>query len=592
MALFLFFIFSYILLSLSLYKIFEKTKVPPLKALIPGVNFIEWCKLIGRPTWWAALLLIPIVNIFIYTGMCVDLVRSFKKYTFWDSFKAVVYAPISFFHLGSNPKEKYDGPTLIKEKVYQDKIDAAIQEKNKFKLKKLLEKNPYKKSNLRDWTEAIAFAVFAAAFIRMFTIEAYAIPTSSMEGSLNVGDHLFVSKLHYGLRTPSTVLMVPLLHNRIPYLNRESYIPSPNLPAWRLPALEKIDRYDPVVFNMPEGDSVFVTPGRNWSLYDFRRGLIPRETAMQIEQKKYPLTVRPIDKIDHYVKHCVATPGETLQIIDRELHIDGKKVKNSKNLQFRYLVKHARPLNDQHFFDWGISQEDQQYYNSNGPNHKVLVLSEAQKAKIQAMDASIDIIFNDMYWVNLPQNYDKSQFKNWHIDHANIRASATANRHLMTLTKTQKQALLDSHPDLIIEAYDESDRLFPHDPKHFKGWTVDNYGPVKVPKAGESLVITPENIALYKRIIQVYEKNHLAIKNGRIYINGKESSQYTFQQDYYWMMGDNRNNSEDSRMWGFVPETHILGKPLFLFFSTKENDLFKGVNWDRIFTSASKAGIE
>ena len=506
-----------------------------------------------------------------------------------DSFKAVVYAPYAFFQIGANLKDKYDGPTLLKEKEYQDKLEAAYQEKNQYKLKKLQEKNPYKKTPLRDWSEAIVFAVFAAAFIRMFTIEAYAIPTSSMEGSLNVGDHLFVSKAHYGLRTPSTVAMIPLLHNRIPYLEKESYLKSPNIPSFRFPAIETLDRNDPVVFNMPEGDSVYVTPGRTWSLYDFRRNSIPENTMRQIQQGKYPLTTRPIDKIDHYVKHCIATPGETLQIIDRQVHIDGQAVKNPKNLQYRYLVKHPTPLNEQKFSHWNISGEDQQYYNATGKNHKMLVLNQTQKEQIQAMDPNIEIIINEMYWVNFPTNYDKGQLAGFGIDNAHVRVSANTNRFLMTLSPEQKEALQKSDNQLFIEDYDESDRLFPHDPTNFKGWTIDNYGPLWVPKSGASLMLTPENIAPYKRIIEVYENNDLVIKNGRIYINGQETNQYTFKLDYYWMMGDNRHNSEDSRMWGFVPETHILGKPLFIFFSTKENDLFKGINWGRMFTSASKA---
>jgi len=423
----------------------------------------------------------------------------------------------------------------------------------------------------------------------MFTIEAYAIPTSSMEGSLNVGDHLFVSKAHYGLRTPSTVLTIPLLHNRIPWLDKESYLKSPNLPTWRLPALEPLDRNDPVVFNMPEGDSVYVTPERTWSLYDYRRNATPQKMAQQINQGKYPLTTRPIDKIDHYVKHCIGTPGETLQIINRQVYINGQVVKNPKNLQYRYLVKHPSPFNTQQFGDWGITEEDQNYYNPSSNHHKMLVLSAEQKAKVQAMDPKIEIILNDMYWVNFPADYDNSQLTSFKIDNANIRASASQSRYLMTLTPTQKENLLTANEKIAINIYEESDRLFPHDPKNFGGWNVDNYGPIWIPKAGKSLVITPENIALYRRIITVYEKNDLKIENGRIYINGEATTQYTFKQDYYWMMGDNRNNSEDSRMWGFVPETHILGKPLFIYFSTVENDMFNGINWDRLFTSASRA---
>ena len=350
------------------------------------------------------------------------------------------------------------------------------------------------------------------------------------------------------------------------------------MPIFRLPALETLDRNDPVVFNMPEGDSIYVTPDRNWSIYDLRRGAIPSNITQQIRQGKYKLTTRPIDKIDHYVKHCIGTPGETLQIIDRQVYINEKAVKNPKNLQYRYLVKHKVLLNEQKFNDWGITKEDQQYYNAVGKNHKMLVLSEEQKAKIQSMDVNIEIIPNNMYWVDFPANFDKGQLTDLGIGDAHVRTSDNANRFLLTLSNTQLKSLQSTGNEFIIKPYDESDRLFPYDSKNFAGWNVDNYGPIWIPKAGEKLIITPQNIAPYRRIIDIYEGNDLVLQNGRIYINGKETTTYTFKLDYYWMMGDNRNNSEDSRMWGFVPQTHIVGKPLFIFFSTKENDITKGIN--------------
>ena len=405
MGILIFIIISYILLSLSLRKVFEKAGVSPQKALIPGVNFMEWAKIIGRPKWWALLLLVPIVNIFIYAGMCVDLVRSFKKYDFVDSALAVLYAPFSFYKIGNNKADKYDGPTLEKEAAYQAEMEAAHNADDRLKLKRLMAKNPYQKSAVREWAEAIVFAVFAAAFIRMFLIEAYVIPTSSMEGSLLVGDYLFVSKAHYGIRTPETIAMIPLLHNRIPSIDTESYLEKPNLPSVRLPAIETIDKNDPVVFNYPEGDSVYVIPGRTWSVYDKRRNSIPPSTIKAIDQGRYSVVTRPIDKMDHYIKRCVATPGDSLQIIDRQLYINGQPAKNPSNVQFRYLVKHNGPLSERKFDDWGISPEDRIFYND-GTNpesdtHKMLVLSEAQKKEIQAMDANIEIIPNNMYWVCL-----------------------------------------------------------------------------------------------------------------------------------------------------------------------------------------------
>ncbi|MEL6988717.1 MAG: DUF5684 domain-containing protein [Bacteroidota bacterium] len=225
----IFLIILYLLTSASLYFVFPKADVPAWKALVPGLNFVEWCKLIGRPGWWAALLLIPIVNIFIFAGMAVDLVRSFGKLQFVHSAAAVIFAPGIFSWLGFQKDEKYNGPILNQEKDYFKSIEEAKEKGEDYKVKKLVANNPYKKSGGREWAESIIFAVFAAAFIRMFLIEAYVIPTPSMEGSLLVGDFLFVSKAHYGIRPPMTVAMIPLLHNTIPLVGSESYLKKPSL---------------------------------------------------------------------------------------------------------------------------------------------------------------------------------------------------------------------------------------------------------------------------------------------------------------------------------------------------------------------------
>jgi len=253
-------IISYVLLSASLYKIFEKAGEPAWKGLVPGLNFVVWCKLIGRSGWWAAWLLVPIVNVFIYAGMAVDLVRSFGKYRFLDTFIAVVFTPFYLLFLGTAPAEKYLGPTIPAEEAYAAQLVAAQKSGSKRQLEKLEKENPYRKGPVREWSEAIIFAVFAATLIRLFLIEAYVIPTSSMEGSLLVGDFLFVSKAHYGIRTPKTVAMIPLLHNTIPKLGTESYLKEPSLKSVRLPAFEKIQHNSPVVFNLPAGDSVYIFP--------------------------------------------------------------------------------------------------------------------------------------------------------------------------------------------------------------------------------------------------------------------------------------------------------------------------------------------
>ncbi len=523
MSVLIFLIVSYILLSISLYKVFEKAGEAGWKALVPGYQFVVWAKVIGRPGWWAALLLVPIVNLFIFAGMCVDMVRSFGKYRFIDSAIAVIYAPLYFFYLGFSKEEKYLGPTLHAEKELAKKIQAAKEANDNKTLRKLQASNPYQKSVVREWTEAIVFAVFAAAFIRMFLIEAYVIPTSSMEGSLLVGDFLFVSKAHYGIRMPMTVIQFPLVHNVLPFLGSESYTKKPSLKYHRMPALTDIKRLDPVVFNYPEGDSVYVTAQRNFSHHDaVRGGFLNRFRGLD-------LRVRPIDKKDHYIKRLVGMPGHELSIKDGQVYLDGEASQNPEKLQFGYAVKSTGSPLSSKLKEWGVNLDEVAAYAKN-PN-TILHLDAGQVEKLKAMQG-----------VSVERQYPQPAF---------------------------------------------AKHLFPHDPKNFPGWAVDNYGPINIPKAGQTVTITPNNLAIYRRIIDVYEHNDLEIKNGRIFINGEQSTQYTFRQNYYWMMGDNRHNSEDSRVWGFVPEDHIVGKPLFIWFSTKNGSIFNGINWSRLFRSAN-----
>ena len=505
-------------------KVFEKAGKDPKQALIPGVNFATMSELVGRKKIYALWLLFPIVNIFVFVGLCVDLARSFGRLELKDSALAVVYAPAIFYQIGKNNEDKYFGPVLAQEKEYYENIEKARAAGNERELRKLEHKNPYTKSQPREWLEAIVFAVFAAAFIRMFLIEAYTIPTTSMEGSLLAGDFLFVSKAHYGMRTPKTVAMIPLLHNMIPVIGSESYLSKPNLPFYRLPAIEEIDPMDPVVFNYPEGDSVYVTPGRTYSIYDIRRN----NASIKEFDNKFGMRVRPIDKKDHYIKRCVAVGGDSIQVINRQLYRNGKPAANPEHLQFRYRVEAPDGISIAKLDEWDINFSP--YESTWDGNQGFLFINQTTLEKIKSIAPNITAV---------PTPYPNNN-------------------------------------------------LFPHDKQMTQGWTVDNYGPIWIPKKGATVKISPETIAPYRRVIDVYEDNDLEIKGGKVYINGTETTEYTFKQNYYWMMGDNRHNSEDSRVWGYVPFDHVVGKPLFIWFSTKNGNIRKGIKWDRIFTSASK----
>jgi signal peptidase I len=358
----------------------------------------------------------------------------------------------------------------------------------------------------------------------MFLVEAYIIPTPSMEGSLLVGDFLFVSKASYGIRTPQTVAMFPLLHNTIPKLGVESYFKNPSLPYYRLPKFGDVEINDPIVFNWPAGDSVYLTPSRSWSAY---QATLPNNLAgdpgLRNEIAAGDLRVRPVDKRDHYIKRNMALPGDSLEIIDGQVYVNGEANPNPPHMQFNYSI--VDPTNS-----FSISQLDKYGIDRNDINGNTIALDAEQVAIIQ------------------------EQFPNVQVE------------KLRTGPRPKT--------------------LFPNDPKNFSTWTIDNFGPIYIPKKGETVVITPKNIALYKRIISAYEGHSLSQKNGRIYVDGEVATKYTFEQDYYWAMGDNRHASEDSRFWGFVPFDHMVGKPIFIWMSLKNGSLGEGIRWNRIFSSA------
>ena len=525
MSVLIFVIVLYILLGLSMMKLFEKAGIPGWKALVPGLAAVEWCKLVGRKPQYALWFLFPVVNFFIYAGLTIDMIRSFGRHGFWDAVLAVVYAPISFFMVGRDAKAQYEGAILDKERDFHRLHHECLEKKDVLGLKKLEAQYPqFKKSATREWTEAIVFAVFAAAFIRMFLIEAYVIPSSSMEGSLKIGDYLFVSKAHYGIRTPMTVIQFPLMHNVMPLTGSESYLENPSLPYFRLPAIEKIDRNEPVVFNWPAGDSVYIAPDRSWDIGQWNRGNIGQA---RYHGKNLPFVTRPVDKKDHYIKRCLAIAGDSLEIRGGQVFVNGQAAQNPTHMQFLYsLEATGNSINGKKLEEFGINLSEMV---SDEKRRPCAFLDLNQVEKLRAMGLKVE------------------------------RASRPS----------------------------DPGGLFPNDPRRFANWTTDNFGPVWVPKKGATVALNLDSYAFYWRAIKVYEHNDLEIKNGKIFVNGQETSTYTFQQDYYWMQGDNRHNSEDSRFWGYVPEDHIVGKPLFIWFSTKNGNMREGINWSRIFKSAS-----
>jgi signal peptidase I len=387
----------------------------------------------------------------------------------------------------------------------------------------------YKKSTSREWIDAGVFAVIAATLIRTFVFEAYAIPTGSMEKSLLVNDYLFVSKVTYGPRLPNTPLALPFIHSEIPFTKNKSFVEWIHIPYTRWFA-SPVKRNEPVVFNLPVNDTSINKEefGSKDPYYDVIRragnGDVDAGRKLILENPDdYPIIVKPVDKRENYIKRCVALPGDTLLIKDQVIYINGKPS--------------PFPPESETFY----------YVETGG----------------QALD---EAAMKEEYNVDI-NNAEE------------IQSTGKANTFRMLLTHEAKEKMLKSGlTKSIVPEMDSvygANPVFPYD--HIHHWTQDEFGPLWMPKKGAVLTLTPENYTLYERAIRTYEGNKLEIKDGKFYINDQETNQYTFKMDYFWMMGDNRHNSLDSRFWGLVPEDHIVGHPAVVWMSWNG-----GVRWNRL----------
>ena len=407
-----------------------------------------------------------------------------------------------------------------------------------------------------SWVDAIVFALLAVYLVNIYFFQNYQIPTSSLEKSLLVGDFLFVSKMSYGPRAPMTPLTMPLTQHTMPVTGTKSYIDWPQWDYKRVKGLGHVKHGDIVVFNYPTGDTVALNY-QSTDIYALAYGeglehyksILPRLDSLPRREQyevfrgiyawgrnyitEHPnifgdITVRPVDRRENYVKRCVGLPGDTLQIIDRTIYINGQAQAQPENVQFKYYVKTAgMPIPDAMFDELGVSMDDRVRLNVPGFAY-LLPLTDAMVAQLKAN------------------------------------------------TKLIKSITLE--PEMGV-----SRALYPQN--LVKQWDRNNYGPIWIPRRGATIELTWDNLPLYERCITAYEGNTLDVRDDGFYINGQRTDTYTFGMDYYWMMGDNRHNSADSRYWGFVPEDHIVGKPLFVWLSLdKDKGWFEGkIRWDRIF---------
>lgn len=488
----------FILPSFGAYLLFRKAKRPAWMALIPVYNTWLMLKIADRPVYWFFLQFIPVVGWFITLGILVEFIKVYGKFRFYQHALAVFTAGLYFIYVGSDQKVKYIGPEQARK---------------------------HKKSTTREWVDAAVFAVVAATLIRTFVFEAYTIPTGSMEKTLLINDFLFVSKFSYGPRIPNTPLAVPFVHNSLPVTDSKSYVEWIHIPYTRwFPS--PVKREDVVVFNFPDGDTVIDLP-QYQSIHPYYdviretgRGNVDSGRQIILSQPdQYPIITRPVDKEENYIKRCVGIAGDTLQIKNQVIYIDG----------------HAQHL----------PPNSETYYT-------VTTKGETLDQEEMKKDYDVDIMSDDVRPTGPPNQYD------------------------MLLTFKAKQKMMRTGWSIVADI-DSSQDVWPHVPEYH--WYLDNYGPIWIPCKGCTLNLTADNYPIYERSIRVYEGNDFEMKDGKFYLNGQPVTQYTFRMNYYWMMGDNRHGSQDSRFWGFVPEDHIVGEAALIWMSWN-----KGIRWRRLFT--------
>jgi len=515
------------------WKLYQRANRKAWEAAIPIYNAVILMKIINRPKWWVILLFIPVINQLMFPILWIETARSFGFNKRKDTALVLLTLGFYLFFINYATNSTY-------------KLNRSLKPRTAF----------------GEWVSSIAFAIIAATLVHTYVMQPYTIPTSSLEKTLLVGDYLFVSKFHYGARVPTTAIATPMLHDSIPTAiisekNTKSYLNKPLLPYLRIPGFQKIKRNDIVVFNWPVDTLVhWMDPSKGT---DFK----------------------PLDKKTNYVKRCVGIAGDTLEVRDGYVYINGKQniLPDRAKLQFYNRVYSEKGFSTQKLLRYTDKEFERKFiinFTSQNQFEKVMRYATNNPEKIK--DNQFIITTSDEgipQWIINGYRLDIKEIST-KIRKANITDEIAA--------KLRKDSEVDSVVKVINPKGNKGNNMFPQATN--LSWNTDNYGPIYIPKKGTTVPLNMNSIPFYERIIEDYENNQLEVIGEHIFVNGKKSTSYTFKQDYYWMMGDNRQNSLDARSWGYVPFDHVVGKPVLIWFSINEGE----IRWERLFTTVGGNG--
>lgn len=581
-------------------KLFERIGQPGWAAFIPFYNYFVALRGCKQPWYWVIFLLMPGIQFIMWASINVTMIRKFDEFGIKETILGILFPYPVFWKIAKN-EEQYPptAPTNwnIEKQVNRRSPSDHVALFFALPIVGHLIYFPFslisrdrkkgKKSVVKEWGDAILFALIAASAIRTYVFEPYTIPTGSMEKTLLVGDYLFVEKITYGPRVPMTPFSFPVVHNTIPWLNIKSYLDIQEVPYTRLPGFRFVERNDVTVFNFPAGDTAlgdFRMPyglvghtyeqilrdeaylisdqeSKSFDYFEahleeyktkarqnFEEGVVRSRIMDEADFKRGYTAVsgvleRPVDKRENYIKRCVAIAGDEIKIVDKELYVNGKLAFKAPEMQYNYYLEDT----------YSFTDSDYEYFKK-----------------------SFGVLRDEIH----NRFYDKQEEVVFPLNEENYRKAKTIFGDALKKDTREKGDYETLFRQGKVNQYLN---IFPNNPQY--NWTEDNFGPLRIPAAGDVVELNHQSLPIYRRIITAYEGHTLKETAEGIFIDGKQVETYTIEMDYYWLMGDNRNNSADSRFWGFVPEDHIVGKAAFIWLSSGPEGLFNGgARWDRVFS--------